>query len=184
MHYGAVPQHQPCLLLWFLTMDHAVGVAPHYRPCLLVSCHCNQHFTSRVQMEEGWLQFWCYLYRGAIISDMSDDPVPLSDMPACTMQLYQTCMLGSRIHLRMFVKCCSIKQGIWSVTNPSDMPTGRMQLPQGYKTCPVPIWKPSWIHQILNDVLIASLGCYTENVCSSKITIIKFCMQFLWANQS
>ena len=38
-------------------------------------------------MEEGWLQVWCYLYRGAIISDMSDDPVPLSDMPACTMQL-------------------------------------------------------------------------------------------------
>ena len=38
-------------------------------------------------MEEGWLQVWCYLYRGAIISDMSDDPVPLSDMPACTIQL-------------------------------------------------------------------------------------------------
>ena len=38
-------------------------------------------------MEEGWLQVWCYLYRGAIISDVSDDPVPLSDMPACIMQL-------------------------------------------------------------------------------------------------
>ena len=37
-------------------------------------------------MEEGWLQVWCYLDRGAIISDVSDDPVPLSDMPACTMQ--------------------------------------------------------------------------------------------------
>ena len=24
-------------------------------------------------MEEGWLQVWCYLYRGAIISDMSDN---------------------------------------------------------------------------------------------------------------
>ena len=80
-------------------------------------------------MKEGWLQVWCYLYRGAIISDMSDDLVPLSDMPACRMQLYQTCMLGSGIHLRMLVKCCSIKQRIWSVTNPSDMPTGRMPLP-------------------------------------------------------
>ena len=38
-------------------------------------------------MEEGWLQVWCYLYRGAIILDMSDNPVPLSDMPSCTMQL-------------------------------------------------------------------------------------------------
>ena len=38
-------------------------------------------------MEKGWLQVWCYLYRGAIISDMSDDLVSLSDMPACTMQL-------------------------------------------------------------------------------------------------
>ena len=38
-------------------------------------------------MEEGWLQAWCYLYRGAVISDMSDDLVPLSNMPAHTMQL-------------------------------------------------------------------------------------------------
>ena len=38
-------------------------------------------------MEEGWLQAWWYLYRGAIISDMSDDLMPLSDMPACTMKL-------------------------------------------------------------------------------------------------
>ena len=46
-------------------------------------------------MEEGWLQVWWYLYRNAIISEMSDDPVPPSEMPACTMQLYQICMLGS-----------------------------------------------------------------------------------------
>ena len=78
----------------------------------------------------------------------------------------------------MFVKCCSIKQGIWSVTNPSDMPTGRMPLPQGYKTCPVPLWTPSWKYQILNDVLIASLGCY-QDVWRSKITVIKFACKFL-----
>ena len=34
----------------------------------------------------GWLQVWCYSYRGAITSDMFDDPVPISDMPACTVQ--------------------------------------------------------------------------------------------------
>ena len=61
----------------------------------MVNCHCNQYLTSRVQMEEGLLQVWCYLHKGAIISGMYDDPVPLSDMPACTIQLYQTCMLGS-----------------------------------------------------------------------------------------
>ena len=64
-----------------------VGLVPHYMPCLLVNCHCNLHFTSQVQMEEGWLQVLCYLYRGAIISDMSDNTVLLSDMSSCTMQL-------------------------------------------------------------------------------------------------
>ena len=47
---------------------------------------------------------------------MSADPVPLSDMPACTVQLYQTCMLGSFIQIHVFVKCFSIKQEIWYVT--------------------------------------------------------------------
>ena len=48
---------------------------------------------------------WCYLYSGAIISDMSADTMPLSDMPACTAHLYQTCMLGSFIQIREIVKC-------------------------------------------------------------------------------
>ena len=106
MPSGAVSHYHPCLLVCCLTIGHAfwcgaslsampVGVVLHYRPCLLVNCHCNQYFTSRVQMEEGWLQVWCYLHRGAIISEMSYDSVQHSDMPACTMQLYQTCMLGS-----------------------------------------------------------------------------------------
>ena len=98
MPSGVVPHYQPCLLVCCLIIGHAiwrgaslstmpVGVVPHYRPCLLVNCHCNQHFTSRVQTEEGWLQVWCYFCRGAIISNMSDNPVLLSDMPSCTMQL-------------------------------------------------------------------------------------------------
>ena len=43
-------------------------------------------FTSRVQMEEGWLQVWCHLYRGGIASDISADPVPLLDLPVCKVQ--------------------------------------------------------------------------------------------------
>ena len=121
--------YQPCLLVWRLIIGHAfwcnaslsampVGVVPTYRPCLLAlnlnighAC-CNRHFISRLRMEEGWLHIWCYLYRGVIISDMSADLVPLSDMPACTVQLYQTCMLGTFILIGVFVKCCSIRQGI------------------------------------------------------------------------
>ena len=70
-----------------------VGVAPHYRPCLLANCRCNRHFTGRVQMEEGLSLV--LPKSGAIISDMSADTMPLSDMPAYTVQLYQTYMLGS-----------------------------------------------------------------------------------------
>ena len=56
--------------------------------------------------------------RNSITSDMSTDPVPLSDVPACTLQLYQTFMLDAFIQKQVFVKCISIGQGIWSVTNP------------------------------------------------------------------
>ena len=139
MPSGVVLHYQQCLLMWFLTIDHAC----QYRQCLLVNCHCNQHFTSRVQMEEGWLQVWCYSYRGAITSDMSADPVPFSDMHACSMQLYRICMLGSIIQIHMFVKFHPIRQVIWFATNPSDMPTGRVQLPQVCKTCRLPSWTPS-----------------------------------------
>ena len=54
-------------------------------------------------MGEGWLHVWCYLFRSAITSDMSADPVPLLHMPASIVQLYQTCMLGSYIQIRVFV---------------------------------------------------------------------------------
>ena len=75
-------------------------------------------------MEEGLLQVWCYSYRGAITSDMFADPVPLSDMPARTVQLYQTYMLGSFIQIHVFVKCFSIRGEIWYVANPPNMSTG------------------------------------------------------------
>ena len=44
----------------------------------------------------------------AIISDMSADMVPLSDMPACTVQLDQICMIGSFIQICEFVKFYAI----------------------------------------------------------------------------
>ena len=75
------------------------------------------------------------LVRGAITSDMSAGLVPLTDMLACTVQHYQTCMLGSFIQIHVLVKCCSIMQGIWSVTNLSDMPTNKVLLPWVCKFC-------------------------------------------------
>ena len=47
---------------------------------------------------------WC-----PIISDMSPDMVPLPDLPACTVQLNQICMLGSFIRIGEFEKCCAIR---------------------------------------------------------------------------
>ena len=66
MPIGVLPHYRTCLLVWFLVINHAcwcgsslwtmpVGVVPHYMSCLLVYSHCNQHFTCRVQMEEGVL---------------------------------------------------------------------------------------------------------------------------------
>ena len=105
-------------------------------------CTSTDILTSGVQREEGWLQVWCYSYSGVIASDMSADPVPLSDMPACTVQLYQTCMLGSFIQIHVFVKCFSIRKEIWYVTNPPDMPTGKVRLPRGCKTYQLLAWTP------------------------------------------
>ena len=74
---------------------------------------------------------------------MPADPVPLSDMPACTGQLYQTCMLGSFIQIHVFVKCFSIRHEIWYVTNPPDMPTGKVRLPR-VETIAELLMRPKW----------------------------------------
>ena len=124
-----VPHYQQCILVWCLTIGHAfscgaslsalpVGVVSHYRPCLLAwyltighACWSIATAMDILLVECRWKKdgVRCYMYSGAIISDMSADTVPLSDMPACTVQLYQTCMLGSFIQIREFVKCCSIR---------------------------------------------------------------------------
>ena len=76
-------------------------------------------------------------------SDMSTDLVPLSDAPACTVQLYQTCMLGSFIQINVFVKCFSIRQEILYVTKQPGMPTGKMRLPWVCQTYQLSAWTPS-----------------------------------------
>ena len=90
---GVVPHYQQCLLVCSLSIGHACwrGTSIEVMPAGPLP-HCNRYFTGRVQMGEGWLQVWCYLYRGAITSDMTAESVPLSHMPACTVQLYQTCI--------------------------------------------------------------------------------------------
>ena len=139
MPSGVVPHYQQCLLMWFLAIDHAC----HYRPCLLANCHCDQHFTSQMQMEEGWLQVWCYSFRCDITSDMSADPVPLYDMHACTVQLYQTCMLGSFIDTRVCIVL--LYQARHLVCHKSIRHVYRQgaALAGLKKTCWLPSWMPS-----------------------------------------
>ena len=67
---GAVPHYRPCLLAWYLTIG-------------LVSCSIATE-TDILLAEFRWKKdgVLCYLYSGAIISDMSADTVPLSDIPS------------------------------------------------------------------------------------------------------
>ena len=104
MPAGVVPHKQQCLLMWCLNIGHGCwcGTSIYVMPAGPLP-QCSRYLTGRVQMREGWLQVWRYLYRGAMASDMSADQVPLSHMPACTVQLYQTCMLCSFIQKRVFV---------------------------------------------------------------------------------
>ena len=97
-----VPHYQPSILVWCLTIVHVfscgaslsalpVGVVPHYRPCLLawhltvgLACWSIATETDILLAEFRWKKdgVWCYLYSGAIISDMSADWMQLSDIPA------------------------------------------------------------------------------------------------------
>ena len=145
-------------------------------------CTSIDILTSWVHREEGWLHVWCYSYRGAMTSDISADPP--SDIPACTVQLYQTCMLGSFIQIHVFVKCFSTRQEIWYVTNPPDMPTGKVRLPRNCITYQLPAWTPSWIfkfsvmHQLHHWDVTMMMSVTQESVKPA------FCMQFPGVCQS
>ena len=115
---------------------------------------------------------------------MSADLVPLADMPACTMQLYQTCMLGSFFQIPVFVKCLSIRQEIWYVTNPPNMPTCKVRLPRACKTYQLPARTPSWLYQILSHASAASLGCYKDESVTQESVKSAFCMQIPGVCQS
>ena len=117
MPSGVVAHYQPCLLVCCLTIGHAfwcgaststmpVVVVPHYRPCLLAWHLTIGHAFWSIATAINILLDECRWKMGGyksgatctevlLIPDMSDDPVPLSDMPACRMQLYQTSILGS-----------------------------------------------------------------------------------------
>ena len=69
---------------------------------------------------------------GAIISDMSGNPVSLSDMPSCTMQLLADIHAGFMNSSTHVCKVLLYQARFWSVTSPClDMPRGRMPLARG-----------------------------------------------------
>ena len=132
MPSGVVPHYRLCLLVWCLTIGHACwrGTSLYALPAGPF-CTSTNKLTSCPQTGEGWLQVWCYSYIGAIKFDTFGDPVPISDMSACTVQLYHTCILGSFIQIHVFVKCFSIRREFWYVTNPPDMSTELGAAPTG-----------------------------------------------------
>ena len=141
-HYGVMPHYWSCLLC----------VLPHYQPCLLVGCPFIGHVFCLLPLQPLFLLVesrWkrdaisvVPFYSGDFKSGMSSEPVPFSYIPDCTVQLYQTYMLGSFIQIYEFVKCSSIRHGIWLVSNPSDMPTGRAPFPIVCKNHSLPSWTP------------------------------------------
>ena len=110
MRSGVLLYYRSCVLVCCLTIGHALfsDVSLSTVPVCVLP-HCNRHFTSQLQIE-GLLQVWYYLLRGVIASDMFADLVLLSDSTACTVHLCQTCILGSFIQIRMFVKSSDLLQ--------------------------------------------------------------------------
>ena len=109
---------------------------------------------------------------------MAADPVPFSDMPACTVKSIRHAYW---VHSFRFT-CFSIRQDIWYVTNSPDMPTGKAPLPWVCKTCQLPSWAPSLIYiKFPSDKSVASLGCYKDDVCNSIISKISILHANPWS---
>ena len=87
-------------------------------------------------------------------------------------------MMGSFIQIHVFVKCFSTRQEVWYVTNPPDMPTGKVRLPRVCIIYQLPAWTPSWIfkfsvmHQ-LHHWDVTMMMSVTQGTVKSA-----FCMQF------
>ena len=158
MPSGVGTHYQPFLLVCCITRGHAflcgaplsamhVSVVPHYRPCLLAwylticyACRSIGTATDILLVKRRWK-------KDGYESDATCTEVSLYQACQLIRCHFQICLLvqcnsvihaSSFIQIRMFVKCCSIRHGIWSVTNPSDMPTGRVPLPWFCKTCLLP----------------------------------------------
>ena len=65
-------------------------------------------FTRTVQIE-GWLQMWCYLYRGVITSDMFADLVRFSDIFAC---MYSATLLDMHVGFVYLDMCVFVKASV------------------------------------------------------------------------
>ena len=110
MPAGVLPHYRSCLLVWCLFINHAywcgtssstmpVCVVPHYRPCLLAwyltICHAFWSIATAINIllvecrwkkggyKSGATCTEVPLYQTCLIIH----PVPLSDMPSCTMHL-------------------------------------------------------------------------------------------------
>ena len=125
-----------------------VGVVPHYRPCLLARYltigHAFWSFVTAINI----LLMKCWWKKRGYKSGATCTEVPLYQTCPMARCHSQVCLLvqcnyirhACWVHLHMFVKCCSIKQCIWS-----DKPTGRVPLTKGCQTYREPSSTPSWI---------------------------------------
>ena len=127
------------------------GVVPNYQPCLLVTigiaCWSILHFNQPFDLVECRGE-WDGYKSGATLTEVSLHQTCLlirSHSQTCLLVKCNcmTCMLGSFIQIHMFVKCFSIRQEIWHVTNPPDMSTGKVRLPRVCKAYQLPAWTPS-----------------------------------------
>ena len=134
-----LPIKPACLLvLCFSICQH-----PHYRPCLL-ACYLNiGHACWSIATATDILLVGCRWKKDGYKYDATCTEVPLYQTCLLIQCHSQICLLCTFIQIRMFVKCCSIRQDIWSVANPSDEPTGTVPLPWVCKTCRLPSWTPS-----------------------------------------
>ena len=142
MPSDVVPQCWPCLLLWCLTIGYAcwrvtslsamsVGVVPQYGPCLLAwyfnighACWSVAIFYDGRRMVTSLVLpvQRCHYIRCLLIPRHTH---------ICLLVQYNSIRHACWVHLFrcVYLWCFSIRQGMWSVKNPSDMPTGKVLLP-------------------------------------------------------
>ena len=116
---------------------------------------------SHYQPWRGWLQVWCYSYRCAITSDMSVDPMPLSDMPVCAVQI---CRHVCWVHLFRYT-CLQRASPSGEKPGVLQIHQTRLQVKCGSNGFAKLISYQHGRHN-LSDASAASLGCYKDDVCN------------------